>query len=859
MSDDAALQPDLAVIERHLFELFSPAFVHPHPDTWIEIAYGHAATGGHPNAAEHFSVFNLQQAVAFAVSKNKGGFNIYVGVALRRGETAVQSRGRANGSHVVTAAFGWREFDQEGDLDRVNAILKEKKLQPAMVVETGRAPHPRFHPYFRLQGNVTPDQLRDANNALDTLLGGDAVANPDRLMRLAGTVNYPTEQKQQRGYVTELVKLNIHSSASAYTVEQLLALAGRPRQRAMSAMPDYLVELCKADHGKGTSFSLNDWYGPTSPEKIQSALSLINPDIKRSAWFAIGCALYAELGNDGFAIWNNWSKKGVKYQGAEMAAQWHSMVKADGYSYTAATIFMYANLVGWSWRDQNISGQFQQSDAGGDDPTTTSRPGAVPPATPPDPTMFELHWHGDKSDRPIREWLVKDLIFKNGTGLLSGQWGMAKTFGGLDLAASVMTSTKFAGREVNRQGGVLFIAAEGQNEMRPRLKGLVEQKLRPLAEIGEQAGCPMATDLNRLPFAWIEEIPNLQDNVSFRKLMQTAKHMDQIIGEQFNLPLVLIIIDTISVVGNFKDADDTAENQLVMNRLSTLGRETDAFVLAVDHFGKAVETGTRNSSAKEGHADVVLALLGERAINGVISNTRMALRKQRGGKTGIEFPFDLKIVDIDEGETTCIVQWRTEQSGVGQAPANDRWIQSLRVFKTALEAALTQHGRMIAVGRGTARAVSNDDARRGFMAIWPADDRDAKRKAYNRALKMARERHLVQSLEVNGVDFLWLPEERERDQDPPIAEEEVPFSFFAWANWTAIRPWRTNVRMSAASAERTDMPYPYGDGMSGRRMAGPAGAFWIKGRADMADMADKCPGWPGCPGWPVRTCFRPRR
>ena len=87
------------------------------------------------------------------------------------------------------------------------------------------------------------------------------------------------------------------------------------------------------------------------------------------------------------------------------------------------------------------------------------------------------------------------------------------------------------------------------------------------------------------------------------------------IRERFGLPLVLIIIDTLNAAGNFKDANDAAEGQCIMNRLGELSRQTGAFVLAVDHFGKAVETGTRGTSAKEAAADVVLALLAERDIS----------------------------------------------------------------------------------------------------------------------------------------------------------------------------------------------------------------------------------------------------
>jgi hypothetical protein len=111
-----------------------------------------------------------------------------------------------------------------------------------------------------------------------------------------------------------------------------------------------------------------------------------------------------------------------------------------------------------------------------------------------------------------------------------------------------------------------------------------------------------------------------------------------------------------------------------LNRLAALSRLTGAFVLAVDHFGKAVETGTRGTSAKEAAADVVLALLADREINGTISNTRMALRKLRGGKVGIETPFDLGVVDMGFGETTCVVEWKEARDPTqGSTAAKVRW------------------------------------------------------------------------------------------------------------------------------------------------------------------------------------------
>ena len=246
-----------------------------------------------------------------------------------------------------------------------------------------------------------------------------------------------------------------------------------------------------------------------------------------------------------------------------------------------------------------------------------------------------------------------------------------------------MTITPFAGREVVRQGGVLFVAAEGAYEIPIRLKGVVEQKLRPAALASG------TVDLENLPFAWIEDCPNLQDNGDFDRLVETAKQAAQNIRDQFDLPLALIVIDTLSAAGSFKDANDAAEGQRIMNRLGELSRQTGAFVLAVDHFGKAVETGTRGSSAKEAAADVVLALLADREINGTISNIRMALRKLRGGKVGTETPFDLRVVDLGLNNMRRGVDGG-QSAATGRGAARERWPRSLRIFKPALETTITE-------------------------------------------------------------------------------------------------------------------------------------------------------------------------
>jgi hypothetical protein len=224
-----------ADINKHLYALFHPDFVMPYSEAWIEIAYANPAAGGGLRFAEQFSAFDLEAAGDFAERQNGKGFNIYVGVALRQGETPATSNGRASGANVLTACRAWTDFDSEGDDARVEAILKAKNIQAAEVVTTGTVPFRRFQVFFELAGkpsedgldpgNPTAGELTAVNTALKTLLEGDNVQNADRVMRLAGTVSYPSPSKVERGYIPELVTLRVMDTSRAYHVAELIELA----------------------------------------------------------------------------------------------------------------------------------------------------------------------------------------------------------------------------------------------------------------------------------------------------------------------------------------------------------------------------------------------------------------------------------------------------------------------------------------------------------------------------------------------------------------------------------------------------------------------------------------------------------
>jgi hypothetical protein len=396
---------------------------------------------------------------------------------------------------------------------------------------------------------------------------------------------------------------------------------------------------------------------------------------------------------------------------------------------------------------------------------------ASAPSSNPAPT-FNLFWHGEPDTRPPHFWLAEKLIPGKGIGLMSGQWGACKTFAAFDLSASIATGMPFAGREIVRPGGVLFVAAEGGDEVRTRLKG-VEHKLRAAAFVASAAGNPIEADLNHLPLVWIEEPVRFNTKAGFEQLLIIAGTVHNQMLEKFGVPLVCIIIDTMMASVDFQDANSAAETQQVMNGLRGLSQKTGAFVLVVDHFGKNIEVGTKGSSNKEDASDMVLAMLADRDVGGSISNTRMKVRKLRNGKSGVEFPFNLVEVDLGDGETTCAIDWKPERDDTGKnTSGKGGWTKTLRIFRRAMETAVIERCRdLFPYGNDGPKvhAVTLEQVRTEFVASYPADNEDqrardaVKRSAFNRAMKDARERLLICSREIEGMDYLWLVEETELD------------------------------------------------------------------------------------------------
>jgi hypothetical protein len=363
---------------------------------------------------------------------------------------------------------------------------------------------------------------------------------------------------------------------------------------------------------------------------------------------------------------------------------------------------------------------------------------------------------------PPQRWLIKNILPEVGVGLAAGQWGFFKTTTALDLSLSVMTGLDFADRyRVKRMGGVCYFAPEGS--------GGIDNRLYTAAQYRGIDG--------ELPFVVHAECPALTDKNAADTICYWIADAEKYFQRTFGRLTVLVWFDTLITAAQYATAggdNDSAQAQAVMNTLRAISERTGAFSIGVDHFGKVIETGTRGSSAKEGAADTVIVLLGTRELTGSITNTRLALRKQRDGISGFEVPFSIinKEAGVDEdGDVITappVIDW---QATAVVAKSDKRWTASMRILRRVLLTMLDGGRDIHPFPDGPkVRACDVEAVRAEFYRQYPADGTDEKKadtrgKAWRRTIKNATERDLVCVREMNGIQFVWFAKADDEQAD----------------------------------------------------------------------------------------------
>ena len=142
----------------------------------------------------------LEMALHFVEQTNRQGFNVYVTV-----NPAVPLGPHVKDGDVIQIPFLFADADERGVVSKVKSDFIHR---PDAHISTGTVPFERGHFFWQLEEPVQPTDFEQWKELMQNIAkrhGCDPqICNPSRIMRLGGTVSYPSKAKHARGYQTEL-------------------------------------------------------------------------------------------------------------------------------------------------------------------------------------------------------------------------------------------------------------------------------------------------------------------------------------------------------------------------------------------------------------------------------------------------------------------------------------------------------------------------------------------------------------------------------------------------------------------------------------------------------------------------------
>ena len=196
------MSPDKDVIQQFLSLLTEP-WKECSPKGQLELRF---LADGKLKNIKRFADDQLMDATDHIVKMNIDNLNAYVcinpvaEIALKAGKGAMDE-------DILRAHFAFADCDEAGAAER----LKNSAPPHDFSVVTGTQPHLRCHYYWQFDRPLHDlAKWRVIQAGFAKAYGSDScVKNPSRLMRIAGTVSYPSPSKKAKGYEIERTELRI--------------------------------------------------------------------------------------------------------------------------------------------------------------------------------------------------------------------------------------------------------------------------------------------------------------------------------------------------------------------------------------------------------------------------------------------------------------------------------------------------------------------------------------------------------------------------------------------------------------------------------------------------------------------------
>lgn len=351
---------------------------------------------------------------------------------------------------------------------------------------------------------------------------------------------------------------------------------------------------------------------------LESALPTISADDYHQ-WVRIGMALHSTgAGDQAFQLWDRWSAGSDKYDPGACATKWESFGRGRGETVSISTVFHDAKAAGWV------------------EPLVTSQP-VLPPIDPANLPWTDAGVLAANITPP--DWLIKGFLERDSFCQLFGPHSVGKSFLALDWAMSVATGHPWNGQRVN-QGLVLYIAGEGQNGLKRRIKAWCMEHDYP---VGKPLGI-MTSNRPRI----------LYDEPEAAQVHQEAL----LLAERAGGDPVLIVVDTLARAFGGGDENSSKDMGVFIKHVTKyLQEDFRATVLVVHHSGHGAAARGRGSSSLPAALDIDYQLAREGA-----DYRRLTNQKMKDALPPDEQFFRLKVVDLgavdedNEPVTSCVLE-----------------------------------------------------------------------------------------------------------------------------------------------------------------------------------------------------------
>jgi hypothetical protein len=341
----------------------------------------------------------------------------------------------------------------------------------------------------------------------------------------------------------------------------------------------------------------------------------LDPELRYPDWIKVGMGLHHELGDEGFELWDGWSRDGSRYQGErDLRSHWRTFGRGSQAPITMRTVAQMAGV------PINAPASVYEFDALVE---------AAEGKSDEKPARFVFEQAQEFASGPSPTWLIKHVLPDAELVVMFGASGSGKSFLALDMALAVARGVPWRGKRV-RQGRVAYIAAEGAGGFRNRLKAYAIANEINLADI---------------PLLVLNAAPNLLDKTDAAEVAAAIKSSG---GAS------VVIVDTFAQVTAGGDENSGEDMGKALSHCKQIHRATGAVVLLVHHSGKDTSKGARGWSGVRAACDAELEVVREE------TGRYVRLSKQKDGEDDLRWGFDLEMVQLGVDEdldpiTSCVV------------------------------------------------------------------------------------------------------------------------------------------------------------------------------------------------------------